>query len=85
MTTTREHEWFTYGRLNWECCRVCGIVRRKEGKNSPCKGPVSVGPRQQPVIYASEDEARADWLTIAPKHRTKERLAEMLKQVRPQH
>lgn len=41
----REHEWFTYGRLNWECCRLCGIVRRLDGKNSPCKGPVSVGPR----------------------------------------
>lgn len=40
-----EHQWFTYGRLNWECCRVCGIVRRKDGKNSPCKGPVAVGPR----------------------------------------
>lgn len=45
MTEGREHEWFTYGRLNWECCRVCGIVRRKDGKNSPCKGPVFVGPR----------------------------------------
>lgn len=39
------HDWFTYGRLNWECCRVCGIVRRKDGNNSPCKGPARVGPR----------------------------------------
>lgn len=44
-TAERQHEWFTYGRLNWECCRVCGIVRRKNGQNSPCKGPVAVGPR----------------------------------------
>src|SRR5687767_14497639 len=28
-----EHEWFTYGKLNWECCRKCGIVRRADGKN----------------------------------------------------
>lgn len=46
-TAPREHDWFTYGRLNWECCRVCGIVRRKDGKNSPCRGPVSVGPRDK--------------------------------------
>lgn len=40
------HDWFTYGRLNWECCRVCGIARRMDGKvNKPCKGPVAVGPR----------------------------------------
>lgn len=39
------HDWFTYGRLQWECCRMCGIVRRRDGKNSPCKGPASVGPR----------------------------------------
>lgn len=44
------HDWFTYGRLNWECCRACGIVRRKDGQNSPCKGVVSVGPREQDVI-----------------------------------
>lgn len=42
----RQHEWFTYGRLNWECCRVCGIVLRQDGKNSPCKGPAPVGLRE---------------------------------------
>lgn len=45
--TSGEHEWFTYGRLNWECCKVCGIVRRIDGKNSPCKGPSPVGPRDR--------------------------------------
>lgn len=44
------HDWFTYGRLNWECCRACGIVRRKDGQNSPCKGAVRVGPRGQADI-----------------------------------
>ncbi len=51
------HDWFTYGRLNWECCRVCGIVRRMDGKlNKPCKGPVAVGPRadQQRASVTSE-------------------------------
>ena len=28
--------------------------------------------------YSSEEEARADWYTLAPAHRTKARLAEML-------
>lgn len=34
--------------------------------------------------YHSEAEARADWYTLAPKHRTKKRLAEMLECVRNQ-
>lgn len=33
------------------------------------------------VTYATEDEARADFMTIAPKHRTPERLAYMLSRV----
>jgi len=37
------HEWFE--RYGLTCCKVCGIVRRADGQNKPCKGPVSVGPR----------------------------------------
>lgn len=42
------HDWFTYGRLQWECCRKCGIVRRLDGKNSPCRGVVKVELRSAP-------------------------------------
>lgn len=24
--------------IEWECCRVCGIIRRKDMANKPCKG-----------------------------------------------
>lgn len=51
------HDWFTYGRLNWKCCRVCGIVRRADGKNSPCKGPVAVGPRSPHEPHPHEEQS----------------------------
>jgi hypothetical protein len=39
----REHEWFQPDWLNveWQCCKVCGTVRRKDGDgiaNKPCPG-----------------------------------------------
>lgn len=39
------HDWKfceSYGHI---CCLKCGIVRRRDGNNSPCKGPVKVGLR----------------------------------------
>lgn len=47
------HEWgnhvslMTNGDAPIETCGVCGIVRRADRKNKPCRGPVSVGPRLQ--------------------------------------
>ena len=38
-----EHEWFEWRGLT--CCKKCGIVRRADDKNKPCKGVVKVGPR----------------------------------------
>lgn len=33
----------------WMCgvvaCRVCGIVKRRDGNNKPCRGPVEVAIR----------------------------------------
>lgn len=40
-----EHEWFFYERLKCECCRNCGIIRRLDGKNKPCRGVTGVVPR----------------------------------------
>ncbi len=38
-----EHEWWIWHGM--ECCKLCGIVKRADGKNRPCKGIVRVGPR----------------------------------------
>lgn len=37
------HEWFQFSNL--VACRACGVVRRADDKNSPCKGPVRVALR----------------------------------------
>lgn len=45
----RKHEWFRPEWLlsEWECCKICGTVRRADGvDNKPCRGPVYVGPRE---------------------------------------
>lgn len=40
------HDW---GKMidgvDWLSCKVCGVVRRADRRNNPCKGPVKVGPR----------------------------------------
>src|SRR6185437_9620991 len=40
------HHWVR--RFHLTCCRDCGIVRRADDMNSPCKGVVHVGPRASP-------------------------------------
>lgn len=35
-----DHHWIE--RFGLTCCRVCGFVRRADGKNKPCRGPVYV-------------------------------------------
>jgi hypothetical protein len=32
-----EHDWFEY-RPRLTCCRKCGLVKRADGTNKPCKG-----------------------------------------------
>lgn len=51
----REHDW--HERFDLTCCRNCGIVKRADGKNKPCKGSVKVGPRGG---SPSEPELRAE-------------------------
>jgi len=34
------HDWFLPERIPYQCCRKCGVVRRTDGKNSPCRGRV---------------------------------------------
>lgn len=35
-----EHYWMMFNNL--PCCAHCGIVRRRDGKNKPCRGKVRV-------------------------------------------
>lgn len=37
-----QHIWFKPTFLVYDCCRKCGIVRRADDKNSPCKGKVAL-------------------------------------------
>jgi hypothetical protein len=39
------HVWFK--RFGLICCKQCGIVRRADGKNKPCPGPVRLGIRNR--------------------------------------
>lgn len=47
-----EHMWSDYShrwhaRLGLECCSECGIVRRADDKNGPCRGPIRVTLREE--------------------------------------
>ena len=32
------HKWQSVPGKDWQCCRICGIIRRADRQNSPCKG-----------------------------------------------
>lgn len=42
-----EHDWFTPNYLPYECCAKCGIVKRRDGKNNPCRGRVVLSLRDE--------------------------------------
>ncbi len=42
---SREHRWARRETFGFTACSACGIVRRADGKNKPCRGPVVVRPR----------------------------------------
>jgi hypothetical protein len=39
------HSFIKPEHWKWEACRICGIVRRRDGKNKPCRGPVYITTR----------------------------------------
>ena len=44
------HDWSKTVRLFGRvltCCAVCGIVRRKDKTENPCKGPTRMRPSQE--------------------------------------
>lgn len=42
-----EHDWFVPEFIGYECCRKCGIVKRRDGKNKPCRGVVTLSLRDE--------------------------------------
>ncbi len=54
-----DHQWTQ--RFNLTCCAACGIVKRADDQNNPCKGAVPVGPRAQ-------DARRPERLSVSPRN-----------------
>ena len=42
-----EHDWFVPKFIGYECCRKCGVVKRADGQNKPCRGRVVIGLRDE--------------------------------------
>ncbi len=56
-----EHIWHEWHSLT--CCKLCGIVKRADGKNNPCKGVVMLRPMEKPLSgfgHGISKEAAAD-------------------------
>jgi len=51
------HHWIKWRQFT--CCRDCGIIRRADDKNKPCKGVVKVGPRVNKDGTSVKKESRA--------------------------
>lgn len=43
FATSNGHHWVKW--RHFTCCRDCGIIRRIDENNKPCRGVVTVGPR----------------------------------------
>lgn len=55
------HEWTKADIFQWEFCRRCGVVRRSDDCNKPCRGDVRLRPMEEPLrIHGewSDDEVR---------------------------
>lgn len=40
VAETNGHKWFFFSDDKFMSCRVCGMIRRADDKNSPCRGKV---------------------------------------------
>ncbi len=41
------HAWEHVAVVGHECCKDCGIVRRADDKNGPCRGPMKLRPMEK--------------------------------------
>lgn len=61
-----EHAWMQREQDRWPFCRWCGIVRRADDKNKPCRGVVHVGLRDHAAPLNVDLLARAMRIVHAP-------------------
>ena len=47
-------QWFMNGTVSF--CRVCGFVKRRDGQDKPCKGPVKLTLRKATGLSAKQVE-----------------------------
>lgn len=54
------HNWEFRKKFNFECCSDCGVVKRDDGKNGPCKGPMKLRPMEKSWPLDSSSSAESD-------------------------
>jgi hypothetical protein len=42
-----DHEWFFPRMIAYHCCRKCGVVKRLDGKNGPCRAAGRIALRDE--------------------------------------
>lgn len=51
-----EHDWFIHPKFRpLTVCKACGIVKRRDGGNSPCRGKVRVELRENRIAPTQAD------------------------------
>jgi hypothetical protein len=62
----RKHIWIQHTHVSYETCKTCGIVRRRDDRNGPCKGPTRL--RKMETIELAEAKAENARLKEALQH-----------------
>lgn len=44
-----EHDWKYCKGNKWQFCTLCGVIRRSDDKNKPCKGSVKMRKMEKPI------------------------------------
>ena len=53
-----DHAWHPCD--DWQTCKVCGMVKRSDGKDRPCRGKVAIGLRKgRPPLLRGHDPSKA--------------------------
>lgn len=47
------HDWYVPSGYAFPFCRVCGLVKRRDGKNKPCKGQTKLRPMEPTITIAA--------------------------------
>ncbi len=46
ISTQGGHDWILDWTGKYQCCRVCGMIRRADGTTRPCSGPALITTRK---------------------------------------